>query len=73
MAPMTAGGALPAAAGPALPSAVTIPADQALPPAQGVDAAAHEPAHVVQQQESAPAPAPAPGPAPAPVADTQQQ
>ncbi|MGA1820434.1 MAG: hypothetical protein ACMUHU_05430, partial [Thermoplasmatota archaeon] len=63
MAPMTAGAGLPASAGPALPSAaVTIPVDQALPPAQQADIAAHEAAHVLQQQESAPAPAPFGGP-----------
>ncbi len=64
MAPMTGAPALAAAAGPALPAAAVVPDDQALPPAQEADVAAHEAAHAVQQQEAAPAPEPTPAPAP---------
>jgi len=62
LAPMTTGATLHASAGPALPSPgpTVVPADQALPPAQDAEIAAHEAAHVVQQRESAPAPTPIP-------------
>ncbi len=74
MAPMTQGAALPASAGPALPSSQPAEMDQssALPPAQD---GAHEAAHTMQQSEGVPPSAgsapetppsePAPQPAPA--------
>jgi hypothetical protein len=73
IAPMTGGMTLPAAAGPALPSGAPadMPESEALPPATEADIAAHEAAHVVQQQGGvAPAAAPA-GTMPQPEAPPQ--